>query len=231
MFRKVKNILSTIFLIFAICILIFVLYEVIQARKSNEELFILGYKPYIILTGSMEPELKVNELVIIKKESYEKIQIGDIINFYAPGVEKTVCHRVIDINDAGMYTKGDNNNREDILTVTQSSYVGKMVFKTSILAFIIRQVYSPYGIIKMIAFIVSIVLAVILGRYLLRTWWKNRNSLQGEPEETVSITDEIVSENTEEAEPVTSEIIYESTEEPEPITEEVVNENTEEYQK
>lgn len=168
MFRKIKEILKSAFLIFAICILIYVTYEVIMARKNDEEVFIFGYKPYIILTGSMEPELQVNELVIIKKTTYDKIKIGDIINFYAPGIDKTVCHRVIDINEAGMYTKGDNNNREDLLTITEDNFVGKMVFKTSAIAFILKQVSSPIHIIKLVCFIIVIILAAILIKIIFK---------------------------------------------------------------
>ena len=39
------------------------------------------YNAYVVLTGSMVPEIMPNDVVITKKKSAEELQVGDIITF------------------------------------------------------------------------------------------------------------------------------------------------------
>jgi len=92
---KTKKILSNGFLLIATIILIYCIFVVIQARRTGEEVFIFGYKPYIVQSGSMEPALRVNSLIIVRQGGFEQVEIGDKISFRAPGFDVNVCHRVI----------------------------------------------------------------------------------------------------------------------------------------
>lgn len=57
---------------------------------------------------SMEPEISRGDGVLVI-HSDTSPRVGDIIQFYAPEVGRTVTHRVVDVTESGTYiTKGDN---------------------------------------------------------------------------------------------------------------------------
>jgi len=84
--------------------------------------------PSVIVTGSMEPEIKAGDMVLVKKADNKEIKIGDIIEFRYNQI--MVTHRVVDIKseDALMYqTKGDNNPSADHELVSPQQVRGKVV--------------------------------------------------------------------------------------------------------
>lgn len=89
------------------------------------------YKAYIITTTSMEPELKKDDVIIIKKAKEDKIRTDDIVTFKKGG--ETITHRVIQIEDTEngkLYiTKGDNNNVQDEKALQFEDIEGKVVMK------------------------------------------------------------------------------------------------------
>lgn len=90
---------------------------------------------YTIISGSMEPNVSVYDVVIAVDTDISKLKVGDIITFISTwdvNYGLTVTHRVVEIskNVNGEYqitTKGDNNQTKDSSTVTQSNLVGKVV--------------------------------------------------------------------------------------------------------
>lgn len=88
---------------------------------------IFPIKPVAIASGSMEKELFVGDVVIIKKSKPEDIIIGDIIEYQMDGY--SVIHRVIDKrqrNKEYYYTtKGDNNLKKDDKEVRENQITRK----------------------------------------------------------------------------------------------------------
>ena len=84
----------------------------------------LGYEPYRILTGSMEPTLVVGEVVIINTNDREAKE-GDVIAFQMG--EHVVIHRVKKlVSEGGYITKGDSNAAEDFQPVSQKEVIGTL---------------------------------------------------------------------------------------------------------
>jgi signal peptidase len=52
--------------------------------------------------------LHKGDLVVVHGVDFEKIKIGDVIVYRLPGKEP-IIHRVVDIEDGALITKGDNN--------------------------------------------------------------------------------------------------------------------------
>ncbi len=92
---------------------------------------IFPIKPIAIATGSMEPELYVGDVAIIKKCNSNDVEEGDIIEYQMEGY--TVIHRIkskTQKNGSFIFTtKGDNNNTEDSEPVSQEQLIGKVIFK------------------------------------------------------------------------------------------------------
>lgn len=94
-------------------------------------------KPVAIASGSMEKELNIGDVVIIKKCTPQEVNVGDIIEYKAEGY--TIIHRVIEKTqrDGIFYfrTKGDNNELQDKDEVDEGQLIGKIIFKIKYLGY------------------------------------------------------------------------------------------------
>lgn len=88
-------------------------------------------RPIAIATGSMEKELYVGDIAIIKKCNANDVNEGDIIQYQMEGY--TVIHRIIEKKQKNgefyFITKGDNNNTPDQQEVKEEQLIGKVIFK------------------------------------------------------------------------------------------------------
>lgn len=113
---------------------------IIISPKVFKNFYPFGIKVAIVLTGSMEPTLEINDFVIIKKPN--NIKVNDIVS-YDDNSEKEVLHRVIKINKEEIITKGDANNTEDMpinIKKVTGVYVGKIKYLGNIISFITKPI-------------------------------------------------------------------------------------------
>ena len=111
--------------------------------NPHKEPSLFGFKTFQIVSGSMEPELSVNDIVIVKKVKQKKIKEGDIITFKNRYGE-IVTYRVYYVarntqNDQVYGTKGDANNTEDDGQVSYENIEGKYVGKIPRIGKILRN--------------------------------------------------------------------------------------------
>lgn len=115
--RKVINIFQTISILIGFtAIVLFIIPTII------------GIKPFIVLSGSMENAVKTGSVAYINTHvKAEDIKIGDIIAFSVGNTQ--VTHRVIGINKYSSFiTKGDANKNEDLAPVKFEDFKGKTIF-------------------------------------------------------------------------------------------------------
>ncbi len=118
------------------------------------------YKPYIILSGSMEPAVPVGSIVISKPmQSYS---VGDIITFSQNGSSKDlVTHRVASISkdESGttFKTKGDANEEDDGWTIKNENVVGKTSFIIPLAGYVVDFAKKPQGFILFVIIPATIV--------------------------------------------------------------------------
>lgn len=88
---------------------------------------LLGWRPVIVLSGSMEPTLQVGSIIYYKQAFFEQIQEGDVITFLAGNEGDMVTHRVVKKQEISrnFVTKGDANETEDPTPVSYEAVVGK----------------------------------------------------------------------------------------------------------
>ena len=107
-----------------------------------------GWSVDAILSGSMEPELKVGAVVITRPVDEEEIKTGDIITFYSPLSEQLTSHRVIAAEGGLSFyfqTKGDANEDADPFSVPSENVIGKVVFHIPYLGYVAQFVKTPFG--------------------------------------------------------------------------------------
>lgn len=83
------------------------------------------FRPYVVLSGSMEPALQVGSVVWVDVRKTEA-GIGDAVTFERDG--RTVTHRIVGKTEKGYLTKGDANREADSSPVESGEVVGTVVF-------------------------------------------------------------------------------------------------------
>lgn len=104
-----------------------------------------GYGVSVVLSGSMEPALSVDDLVFLRET--QSVEEGDVI-VYQRGRE-LIIHRVV-MNDGKMLqTKGDANPVTDT-PINISDVKGKMIGKVPFAGKIVRALKTPAGVAAVI---------------------------------------------------------------------------------
>ena len=128
--------------------------------NDNEIPDFFGYTPFIIVSGSMEPNIPVNDMIITKKIKSDDIKVGDIISYKDDTNNIVITHRVVSIQEVEgvkyFETKGDNNKSADKGFVSYSQIKGKYLFKIPLIGKVINYVRDPRGMILVILFIICI---------------------------------------------------------------------------
>ena len=124
--------------VFTSCILafsvLFALNSCIQLM-SKGYVSVAGYSVFKVVTGSMEPTIPVDALLLSDRVDIETIEVGDIVCFESKSEHmrgSVVTHRVVDITNYSGFiqltTRGDANTVEDTLSVTENNLIGKVVW-------------------------------------------------------------------------------------------------------
>lgn len=166
MIRRIATIaIDVISIAIIICATIIMLFVVFT--KSGDVPKINGYSLMCVISGSMEPEIPVNSLVLVKETDSDDIRKDDILSFYSQDPDlngSIVTHRVVEIiNDSGEYefkTKGDANAVVDEYTVLSRDIIGKVVFVSPGAGILVRLSANPLIFIPFI--LIPLALMVIL---------------------------------------------------------------------
>lgn len=102
----------------------------------------LGFATSVVLSGSMDPELQVNDMIIvIARDSYE---VGDVVVYQSYGT--LIVHRIISIDGESVVTQGDANQTADP-AIKLSDIKGEVVASLPYVGLILTFIRSPLGII------------------------------------------------------------------------------------
>lgn len=125
-----------------------------------------GFKPYAVVSGSMEPGLPVGSLILSKVTEPETIKEGDIITFrISDGSANRATHRVVRVEESSFITKGDNNKDIDTNPISFKDLIGKVVFSLPLLGFLYYFLSTLAGkIVVGGLFMVLILLSMLLDK-------------------------------------------------------------------
>lgn len=149
-----------------ILVSVFVLLSVVLT-PAGQVPQVLGYSVFRVMTGSMEPEIREDSLLVVEKTPPEDIAPGDIISFFSPDpmLEGAVnTHRVVRIEKENgrtrFITKGDANVIEDTYPTDASALVGRVVFKSYGLGKVVSLLSNPlvFGIIILLPLLVILLM-------------------------------------------------------------------------
>ena len=155
--RAIANI-SSVAGIFLIVLVLFLMVPAILPR-------IMGYQTYNVISGSMEPELSVGCLVLVKPISPETVKEDDIIVFHRG--DSIITHRVVEVQteEQQFITKGDANESRDASPVPYQELVGIVTHHYAVLGRLMGFLSSVPGKILLIGFIiVGVTLQFLAGK-------------------------------------------------------------------
>lgn len=110
-----------------------------------------GLKPYVVLSGSMEPSYPVGSLIYVKSVDYKELKVGDPIT-YMLSQDVVVTHRIIEVladeedpDTLRYFTQGDANAVADGTSVHYKNIIGKPVFSIPYLGYVSNYIQNPPG--------------------------------------------------------------------------------------
>ena len=103
----------------------------------------------VVMSGSMEPSLRVGSVVVVREGEVNPLREGDIICFRRGS--SLVTHRIYEVFDNGEFrTKGDVNEEPDGWVVRREDVVGKVMFVVPYLGYLGHLVRTPIGFVGLI---------------------------------------------------------------------------------
>lgn len=139
-------------LLVGVALLVYVLDIKIRAAKGDYSS--PTFNAYVVLTGSMLPEIQVYDVVVTKKVDPSNLEVGDVITFASADtrfLNTIITHRIIKkeydnkTKSYSFQTQGDNNNVADSALVPQNNIFGKVILKIPKLGYLQEFLASDGG--------------------------------------------------------------------------------------
>lgn len=130
-------------------------YIMIEAFIPTMTIKIFQFKPFVVITESMEPILNVNDMVIAKNPNLDKLEVGDIITFEADidynGTKEYVTHYIHSISTDGngdriFRTNRYGSNVADTWVLKDRDVIGVYWFHIPAVGVVLQFLKSPFGI-------------------------------------------------------------------------------------
>ena len=148
--EKLKKAISIIIYIILITILFVSSVILINSYIHPDKIpSFFGWKPFIVLSGSMETQIMTGDTVVVKEVDTNILKENDIIAFKDNDI--VVTHRIVRIEEVEgqtkYITKGDNNNTEDQGYVLGEQIEGLYQFKVAKLGNLAMFIQTPIGMV------------------------------------------------------------------------------------
>ena len=146
-------------LMIILCAIMIVIIFMQKITDNNKT--ILGYKIFRVITGSMEPEYDIGQVIISKEVPTEDIKVGDDIVYlgtYGDYKGKIIMHEVVGIdkdenNNLNFHAKGLHNLSIEDPQIKPNQIYGVVKFKSGILTKLYdlsTSIYSSFIIITIL---------------------------------------------------------------------------------
>jgi signal peptidase len=137
--------------------------------------YLFGERSLTVLSGSMEPQLHVGDVVVVDQVPPLEVRVGDIVTFRDPeDASRLITHRVreIDVNgsEVGFVTKGDANTTVEHWKINAGGTIGRVRYHVWRLGYLMFWIHSPIGRLGMV-----VVPALLLGGFELWRIWRPAN--------------------------------------------------------
>jgi signal peptidase I len=134
--------------------------------------YLFGDRSLTVLSGSMEPQLHVGDVVVVEQVPPLDVRVGDIVTFRDPeDASRLITHRVRQIDVEGgsveFVTKGDANTSVEHWRITTDGAIGRVQYHVWRLGYLMFWIRSPLGRLGMV-----VIPALLLGGFELWRIWR-----------------------------------------------------------
>ncbi|MHC5269382.1 signal peptidase I [Enterococcus sp. LJL98] len=103
-------------------------FALLNFYSSPERPSLFGHRGYTVISGSMAPALAIGDYILVKEKPFEQLEEEEIISFR--NGQMIVTHRIEKVlADQHLITRGDANQVDDLLAVTEKEYIGSLVYR------------------------------------------------------------------------------------------------------
>lgn len=124
---------------------------------------VFGNQSLIVRSGSMEPNIPVGAVVVVKPTENDKYNIGDVISFRRDA-NTVVTHRIVGMENmkrgVSYLTKGDANEEPDEWKVKEQDIIGKSFIILPEVGKFLAFAKSKYGFPLLIIFPATLVIII-----------------------------------------------------------------------
>lgn len=152
---------------------------------------LVGFTPYTVLSGSMEPTYHVGSVVYVTDVEPSELRVEDCIT-YKMQSGTIVTHRIKDVikesdGTLSFRTKGDANPDPDGI-LPQSAVIGKTVFSVPYLGYLFDFVKRPIGLIVVVGGCVGVFLLSLIIDLLFSHPEKSKNEDDNQQNESEDLS-------------------------------------------
>lgn len=165
--KKTGAIIGNTVVVLLVAVALLLAFTLLQSRLNGGEPTIAGHRICIVLSGSMEPALKVGSIVVVQPLAAEEVQPGDIITYRGASGSSLTTHRVDHLDTADglfFYTKGDANSVLDPAPVPAGRLVGRVIFTLPYAGYLVAYTRSREGLLALSALAALIIAAGLIDR-------------------------------------------------------------------
>jgi signal peptidase len=136
---------------------------------------LIGFRSFVVMSGSMEPAIRVGDVVVTSPASPLGLRPGDVVTFKDPTVPgRLITHRVLRLSartgSVSVVTKGDANHSVEQWSIPANGRLGIVRYRIPKLGYLLVWLRRPAG---RLAFIVLPALGLGLLQ-LARIWTPGR---------------------------------------------------------
>lgn len=160
--KKVVKIVFKILYQILVILCLIVAAIIIFQKISDSNRSIAGYRIFRVITGSMEPEYQVGEVVISKEVDPKSIKVGDDIVYlgrYGEYNGKIIMHSVVAIDtdengNLNFHAKGLHTSSVEDPQIKADQVYGVVKFKSGILTVLYKLATNIYSLFVIISVLV-----------------------------------------------------------------------------
>ncbi|MFY9385524.1 MAG: signal peptidase I [Dethiobacteria bacterium] len=171
LWQKTAQLINTITFILLIAAAFLLAFFLLRGKLTGAGPSIAGYKLFTVMSGSMEPAVKVGSVVVVQPLPPEAVQPGDIITYRSETGRNFITHRVARINSEGallFYTMGDANEALDPLPAQARQLVGKVALSVPYLGYLLFFFRTRAGLMLLCCLAVLFIAGELIRTILLR---------------------------------------------------------------
>ncbi len=159
---------------------------------------IFRFKPFVVVTESMEPYINVNDMVVVGVFDIDEAEVGDIITFEADidynGTKEIVTHYIYEIDRTrdeavirtNRYFDEDQTITPDTWIIPENNVIGSYSFHIPYMGYLVGFIKSIYGII-----IIGINVLIFGGIKYINRKTKQKELLEKENKKEEELEEEI----------------------------------------